>query len=186
VRRALVLSLLAIAALETACTPPHPALRECDAMPVKGWQELLAKEPFAALANSKDMPYESIYGTSRMFLADSNYNYDQLLTITFLHPAMAQGRPDERCIRDVSLLVHEPVEGARASTLAALVAFLQANGLTADLARAIDAAREQKANFAPLGSLGAGAVSAGFVEQGARGRFFEVEVRSPVAPEAPK
>ncbi|MGE5617079.1 MAG: hypothetical protein ACM3X5_09205, partial [Bacillota bacterium] len=118
------LLVVAAAGLEAACTP-RPELHECDVMPVKGWEQLVRSDAFASLANTKDLPYESVYGTSRMFLADSNYNYDTLLTFTFLHPSMAQGRPDERCVHDVSLLVHEPVEGQRAALVAALLRFLR-------------------------------------------------------------
>jgi len=171
---------LGLILMQAGCTAPRGYIRDCPSMPVKGWHELFANDLFARLDKTRERPFESVLGTSRMFLADSSFNYETLVTFDFSHPAMAQGRPDERCVRDVRLLVHEPLEGIRAETLAAFVAFLRSKGVPAELARAVEAARGKNAAFATLGGLpGGGALSAGFVEQGARGRFFEVEVRSP-------
>jgi hypothetical protein len=152
------------------------ALEECPSMPVKGWSGLLAADAFKALSHRKERPYEPLSETSRLLWSDSSYGYERLLTFDLAHPRFASGASEERCIRTVSFMASTPLQGPRADTLAAFVAFLGAHGVPPAVVKSIEAARDRGSQFAPVGAAGAATVSAGTVVQGARGSFFRVEI----------
>ncbi len=163
----------------SGCANPGEGLRECAAMPVKGWAELLAKEPFARLSNRRESRFDPLSETSQMLVGDANFSYRVLLTFMFSHPRFSSGRPEERCIRDVSLMLQVPVEGTQAEALSSFLSFLAGKNVPSEIVRGIERARDRLDAFGTVGSFRDGFVAAGVIEQGARGRLFRAEIRSP-------
>ena len=185
-RPAFVAAACAAAFVAAGCAPTGGEIRECASMPVKGWGELTAKEPFARFANRREIVFEPLSETSQLLLGDSSYSYGVLLTYVFAHPGLSRGNgsAEERCVTAASLMMRIPVEAAGERALATFVALLRDNHVPAALLARIDSARTASSAFAALGAFGEAEVSAGAVEHGGRGRFFRVEVRSPL-PAAP-
>ena len=167
---------IAACAMTVAACEAPAELAECPVMPVKGWAGLLRTPAFAALSHKRDQRYDPLSEMSQVLWSDSSYSYERLLTFDMAHPRFTQGDAEERCIRGVSFMAATPLEGARAESLSAFVAFLASNGAPPALVLAIELARDRRAEFTTVGTLGAAPVSAGLVVQGARGSFFRVEV----------
>ncbi len=168
-------------ALMTGCAAERVEMAACPRMPVKNFATLLDKAPIARLENRKDFRYETLSETSQLLIADSNYDYGILLTYVFSHPILArEGHPvDERCVHDVSLMARVPVDAKGDEALAAFVDFLRDGGMPTPLILAIRSARETLPTYGTVGRMGDAQVFAGVIEQGARGRFFRIEVEAP-------
>jgi len=160
------------------CEAPTPTYDACPAMPVKGWNALLDAPAMKPLAHHREWPYEPISQTTRVLWSDSNITYERLLTFDLAHPRYAGGAAEDRCVRTASFMAAMPVEGPRAESVSAFVAFLGAHGAEPAVVKAIETARDRQSGFAPVGSVGKAQVSAGAVIQGARGTFFRVEIAS--------
>jgi len=148
-------------------------------MPVKGWDQLPDAKELAALSHRKERVYEPLSETSQVLWADSNIAYGSLLTFVLAHPRFSSGAPEEKCIREASFMALVPLEPARQAQVAAFTEFLRAHGVPAQIVGRVDAAREYKLLFAPVGEHGGAVISAGIVTQGARGRFFRIQVAAP-------
>jgi hypothetical protein len=160
------------------CEAPAPAYVACPSMPVKGWNALLDSPAMKPLAHHREWPYEPISQVTRVLWSDSNISYERLLTFDLSHTRYEGNAAADRCIRTASFMTAMPVEGARSESLSAFVAFLGSHGVEPPVVKAIEAALDRKADFAPVGSVGKAPISAGTVVQGARGNFFRVEVGS--------
>jgi hypothetical protein len=154
-------------------------LADCPNMPVKGWDALPQAKEFTALSHRKERVYEPLSESSQVLWADSNIAYGALLTFDLAHPRFASGAPDEKCIRDASFMALVPLEPAREAQVRAFTEFLRTHGVPAAIAGRIDAARENKLLFGPLGEHAGAVIFAGIVTQGARGRFFRIQVTAP-------
>jgi hypothetical protein len=154
-------------------------IAECPNMPVKGWDGLPEAKEFAALSHRKERAYEPLSESSQVLWADSNIAYGALLSFELAHPRFASGAPDERCIREASFMALMPLQGAREAQVKAFTQFLRARGVPADIVARIDGARDNALLFGPVGEHAGAVISAGIVTQGARGRFFRIQVRAP-------
>lgn len=167
--------------LTLACVSCSPGERigECPNMPVKGWDALPEAKEFASLSHRKERFYEPLSESSQVLWADSNIAYGALLTFELAHPRFASGAPDEKCIREASFMALAPLDEARAAQVKAFTGFLREHGVPAAIMARVDAARENSLLFGPVGEDRGAVISAGIVTQGARGRFFRIQVRAP-------
>jgi hypothetical protein len=154
-------------------------LADCPNMPVKGWDALPEAKEFASLSHRKERIYEPLSESSQVLWADSNIAYGALLTFDLAHPRFTSGAPDEKCIREASFMALVPLEPSREAKVAAFTEFLRTRGVPAAIVERIDAARENKLLFGPVGEHARAVISAGIVTQGARGRFFRIQVTAP-------
>ena len=167
---------IAACAVAVAACEGSTDLAECPAMPVKGWDGLLRSPAFAALSHKREQRYDPVTEVSVILWSDSNYTYERLLTFEMAHPRFAQGVPEERCIENASFMATMPLQGARSETVNAFMGFLASHGAPQALVKTVEAARDNQAPFAPVGSIAGAPVSAGVVVHGARGSFFRVEI----------